>query len=105
MDEHLLHKGSPRVMRGSITKRGKRSWRLKYDVERIAGKRQTRYATFKGTRKDAEAELARLVNSVNAGTHVDPSKHHRRRVAREVVSQSELCRRAPPRHMPSSSAA
>ena len=61
-------------MRGSITRRGKRSWRLKYDVERIAGARQIRYVTVKGTRKDAEAELARLVNAVNAGTHVDPSK-------------------------------
>ena len=60
-------------MRGSVTRRGKRSWRLKYDVERIAGARQIRYVTVKGTRKDAEAELARLVNAVNAGTHVDPS--------------------------------
>ena len=42
-------------MRGSITRRGKRSWRLKYDVDRIAGARQIRYVTVKGTRKDAEA--------------------------------------------------
>ena len=49
-------------MRGSITRRGKRSWRLKYDVERIAGARQIRYVTVKGTRKDesrARQQLAR----------------------------------------------
>jgi integrase len=61
-------------VRGSITRRGKRSWRLKFDVERVAGRRQIRYVTVKGTRKDAEAELARLVHEVHTGTHVDPSK-------------------------------
>jgi integrase len=61
-------------MRGSISKRGRRSWRLKYDVERIGGRRQIRYVTYRGTRKEAEAELARLVTSVNTGTHVDPDK-------------------------------
>src|SRR5262245_21156608 len=62
-------------MRGSISKRGKRSWRLKFDVERgTDGKRRIRYVTVRGTRKDAEAELARLVHEVNIGTHVDPSK-------------------------------
>ncbi len=60
-------------MRGSITRRGKRSWRLKFDVERKAGRRQIRYVTVKGTRKDAEAELAKLVNAINAGTFVDPT--------------------------------
>jgi integrase len=60
-------------MRGSISKRGKRSWRLKFDVERVGGRRQIRYVTVKGTRKDAEAELARLVHEVNTGTLVDPS--------------------------------
>jgi integrase len=39
----------------------------------FAGARQIRYVTVKGTRKDAEAELARLVHEVNTGTSVDPS--------------------------------
>jgi hypothetical protein len=44
-------------MRGSLTRRG-RSWRLKYDVDRGPdGKRQVRYATVKGTRRQAETEL------------------------------------------------
>jgi hypothetical protein len=48
--------------------------RLKFDVEPIDGRRQIRYITVKGTRKEAEAELARLVHEIHTGTHVDPSK-------------------------------
>jgi integrase len=62
-------------MRGNITRRGKSSWRFKFDVgtdER--GNRQIRYVTVRGKRTDAEAELARLLNDANRGTLVDPSK-------------------------------
>ena len=45
-------------MRGSITRRGKNSWRLKFDVGvDSAGKRQIRYVTVKGKRQDAQREL------------------------------------------------
>ena len=64
----------PGPMRGNITRRGKSSWRIKFDVEPIGGARQIRYVTIKGTRKDAEAELARLLNDAHKGTLVDPSK-------------------------------
>ena len=59
-------------MRGNITRRGNRSWRIKYDVERVAGRRQIRYVTVRGTRRDAERELARILHDVSTGTHVDP---------------------------------
>jgi integrase len=62
-------------VRGNITRRGKSSWRLKFDVEPDAtGKRQYRVITVRGTRKDAEAELARLLNHLHKGTLVDASK-------------------------------
>lgn len=61
-------------MRGNITRRGKHSWRLKFDVDAGAGKRQIRYVTVKGKRADAEAELARLLNDAHRGTLIDPSK-------------------------------
>ena len=63
-------------MRGSITRRGKHSWRLKFDTERdpVTGKRTTRLITHRGTRKQAEAELARLLTAHDAGTLVEPSK-------------------------------
>ena len=63
-------------MRGNITRRGKHSRRLKFDAEPDAetGERRIRYQTIKGTRKDAEAELARLLNDAHRGTLVDASK-------------------------------
>jgi integrase len=60
-------------MRGNITRRGKSSWRIKFDVEPVGGVRQIRYFTVKGTRKDAETELAKQLAAVSAGTFVDPS--------------------------------
>jgi len=61
---------------GAIVQRGKSSWRLKFDLGRdpVSGKRQTRYVTFRGTKREAQAELTRLLNSKNEGTYVDPTK-------------------------------
>ncbi|MGB6769550.1 MAG: hypothetical protein WBE50_15955, partial [Methyloceanibacter sp.] len=36
--------------------------------------RRIRYVTVKGTRRDAESELARLLHEANTGVAVDPSK-------------------------------
>jgi integrase len=60
---------------GSITKRGQHSWRLKYEVERdpITSERRTRYLTIRGTKKEAQRELTRLLAEVDSGTSVDPS--------------------------------
>jgi integrase len=60
-------------MSGHIRRRGKFSWELKYDVDAdSAGRRKTRYASFKGTKRDAQIELAKLVAAADAGT--EPSK-------------------------------
>src|SRR5215471_21087870 len=59
-------------MRGNLTRRGERSWRLKYDVAGN-GKRETRYTTLHGTRREAQTEAAKIVASVATGLHVDPS--------------------------------
>jgi len=62
-------------MRGNVTKRGANSWRIKFDLESDAkGKRQTRYVTVKGTRKDAERELTRLLGTANNGTFVEANQ-------------------------------
>ena len=62
-------------MRGSITRRGKSSWRLKFEVGTDgAGRRQTRYVTVKGKRQDAEKELTRLLGQIDAGTLPERSK-------------------------------
>jgi integrase len=63
-------------MRGNITRRGKSSWRLKFDIDKdpVTGERRSRTVTVRGKRQDAEAELARLLNEVHKGTLVDASK-------------------------------
>lgn len=60
---------------GCITRRGRRSWRLKYELPADAesGQRRTAYATVKGTRKEAEKELRARLSAVDKGIHVDPS--------------------------------
>ncbi|MEQ9642503.1 MAG: site-specific integrase [Alphaproteobacteria bacterium] len=61
---------------GTITRRGKSSWRLKYDLPRDpeTGKRRIVYVTVKGKRADAAAELRRRLTTLDKGIHVDPSK-------------------------------
>lgn len=64
-------------MRGCIIRRGERSWRLKFEAgerDPITGKRQTRYVTVRGTKKDAQAKLTELLAAVNKGSFVEPSK-------------------------------
>jgi integrase len=63
-------------MTGHIRRRGTRSWELKYDAapDPLTGKRRIRYASFKGTKREAELELARLVAQDAAGSGIDPSK-------------------------------
>ena len=63
-------------MRGHIQRRGRNSWRLKFDIGRdpVTGKRQTRQVTVRGTKKDAELELAKHINDIGEGTFVDLSK-------------------------------
>src|SRR5262249_12687506 len=57
------------------TKRGKASWRIKIDVPAaIAGTRKTIYHTIRGSRRDANRELARLITAAHDGTLVEPSK-------------------------------
>jgi integrase len=49
-------------MRGNITRRGKASWRIKFDLDNdpVTGERRTRVVTVRGKRQDAERELTRL---------------------------------------------
>jgi integrase len=63
-------------MRGTIVRRGKSSWRLKFDTGRdpATGQRETRYHTVRGTKRDAQAKLAELLAAVGQGSYVEPSK-------------------------------
>jgi integrase len=63
-------------MTGHIRRRGKQSWELKLDIgnDPATGKRRIRYHSFKGTKREASIELARLVSANAKGEYVDPSK-------------------------------
>lgn len=63
-------------MTGHIRRRGGSSWEIKFDLgaDPLTGKRRIRYVAFKGTKRAAEIELARLVAQNAAGEGVDPSK-------------------------------
>ena len=58
---------------GNITKRGKNSWQIKFDVTSPDGSRKTRYATAYGTRQDAQRELTRLLSERDKGALSDPT--------------------------------
>jgi len=63
-------------MKGHIRRRGEHSWELKFDIgaDPLTGKRLTRYHSFKGTKREAQSELTRLLAAADAGSYVDPSK-------------------------------
>ena len=62
--------------RGNIHQRSLGSFRLRYTLGKdpVTGKRRTATATVRGTRKDAERELTRLLRTTDTGEHVDPSR-------------------------------
>lgn len=62
-------------MRGHVRKRGQRSWAIVLDVGRdAAGKRRQRWHSVNGTKREAERELARLLNEIRVGSYVEPSR-------------------------------
>jgi integrase len=61
-------------MRGNITRRGKSSWRIKFDAGTgDDGKRRYHVETIRGARKDAEALLAKRLNELAHGRYVAPT--------------------------------
>ena len=62
-------------MKGSIRRRGKMSFELKFDIGVDAqGGRKVAYRSFKGTKKAAEAKLAEYINQIGKGDYIEPSK-------------------------------
>ena len=63
-------------MKGHIRQRGKRSFELKFDPGRdpVTGKREIRYHSFKGTKREAQAELDELIAEAEQGSYVEPNK-------------------------------
>ncbi len=61
-------------MKGHIKKRSQQSWSIWIDLGRDGnGRRRQKCITVRGRRKDAERELARIVNEIETGAFVEPS--------------------------------
>ncbi|MFN3653514.1 MAG: tyrosine-type recombinase/integrase [Armatimonadota bacterium] len=62
-------------MRGHVRKRAKGSWTLWIDLGYDeTGKRRQKTFTVKGNKREAEAELNRILNELNTGVYVQPAK-------------------------------
>jgi integrase len=61
-------------VKGHIRGRGPGAWELKFDVQSETGERKTRYVTFHGGKREAQNKLTELLNQVNKGSFIDPSK-------------------------------
>jgi hypothetical protein len=61
---------------GHIRQRAPGSWELRYTLgtDPATGRRKVATATVRGTRKDAEKELRRLLRTLDTGEHVDPTR-------------------------------
>lgn len=63
-------------MKGHIRQRGERSWAIIIDLGRdpATGQRRQKWHSVKGTKRDAQRELARLVHEYNTGAYIEPAK-------------------------------
>jgi len=62
-------------MKGHLKKRSKDSWTIVVDLGRNAdGKRNQKWHSVKGTKREAEAELVRILKSNEDGIYIEPNK-------------------------------
>lgn len=63
-------------MRGHITKRGKDSYTIVFELGRdpSTGKRKQQWVSVKGTKKEAEKRLSELLNQLDNGVYMKPGK-------------------------------
>lgn len=63
-------------MRGHITKRGHDSYSIVINlgIDPTTGKRKQQWVSIKGTKKDAEKRLAELLNQIDTGSFIKPTK-------------------------------
>ena len=63
-------------MKGHIRERSPGRWAIILDLpDRTTGARRRRkWHSFKGTKREAQIECARLISGMQAGTYIEPSK-------------------------------
>jgi integrase len=77
-------------MGGHIRRRSSGSFEIKYEAGADrTGRRQTKYLSFKGSKREAQAKLAELLAAVARGSHIDPNKISVAEFVRERIDQWE----------------
>ena len=61
-------------MKGHIRERSPGRWAIILDVQDTTGKRKRKWHSFKGTKREAQIECARLISEMNSGEYVETSK-------------------------------
>jgi integrase len=62
-------------MKGHIRERSPGKWAIVIDThDPETGKRKPRWHSFRGTKREAQIECARLISAMNGGTYLEPSK-------------------------------
>jgi len=61
-------------MRGHIRERSPGHWAIILDLNDSTGPRRRKWHSFKGTKREAQKECARLIAAMSAGTYIVPSK-------------------------------
>ena len=62
-------------MKGHITERSPGKWAIVLDVpDPETGKRRRKWHTFRGTKRQAETECARLIAELDGRNYVEPAK-------------------------------
>jgi integrase len=77
------------MSKGSIRARGKASWEIKFDIspDPETGNRRTKTKNVKGTKRDAQRELNRVLTEVQDQDYITPTKDTVRKVALNWLSQ------------------
>ena len=60
-------------MKGHIRERSPGRWAIVIDID-DAGKRRRKWHSFRGTKRQAQNECARLVSELQSGTYLEPEK-------------------------------
>src|SRR5262245_41215748 len=61
-------------MKGSIIERSPGRWAIILDVDSSTGKRRRKWHSFKGTKREAQVECARLISEIKNRNYVEPGK-------------------------------
>ncbi len=61
-------------MKGHIRERAPGHWAIILDIHTGTGKRRRKWHSFKGTKREAQRECARLIAEMDQGGYVEPSK-------------------------------